>query len=184
MTLDLKNDMEHLVRLEIGRRKHERAGPPGACWCPQCEADVVALALNNLPPRYCRGVNFGSAASEGRAGQVRSVVDRALDKVSRRPKHRPGAPDRFRSEARLEDFGLKIGSAIVGHSFAATAGGCSCEGCRADALALALNRCPPKYGVSSQGRASYQEHFEDFIRHDLGQALAKACQVIGANPRH
>jgi hypothetical protein len=182
--VDVKNDMEHLVRQEVGRRKSDRAEKRDRCWCPRCEADMIALALNSLPPRYCRGANFGFAASQGYGRQVAEAVSQAVEKVSRRPKHRPGAPDRFRSEARLEDFGLKIGCAIVGHSFSVGEGGCTCEGCRADALALALNRYPPKYGVSSPGRASYQENFEDFIRHELGQVLTKTSQVVNANPHH
>lgn len=182
--VDIKNDMEHLVRQEVGRRKGDRAEHRSHCWCPLCEADVIALALNHLPPRYGRGENFGYAASQGFARRVAEAVRLALDKVSQRPKHRPGAPDRFRSEARLEDFGLKIGCTIVGHSLAAADGACTCEGCRADALAFALNRYPPKYGVSSPGRASYQEKFEDFIRHELGQTLTKACRLVCANPNH
>jgi hypothetical protein len=182
--VDVKNDMEHLVRQEVGRRKADRAESRSRCWCPLCEADITALALNHLPPRYCRGVNFGYAASHGFGRQVTEAVRMALDKVGQRPKHRPGAPDRFRSEASLEDFGLKIGCTIVDHSFAAANGACSCDGCRADALAFALNRYPPKYGVSTPGRTSYQANFEDFIRHELGQALTKACRVISTNPQH
>jgi hypothetical protein len=182
--VDVKNDMEQLVRQEVNRRKEDSRGGRSVCWCPLCEADIVALALNSLPPRYCRAVNFGFAASQGFAAKVRQAVGLAIDKVSKRPKHRPGAPDRFRAAARVEDFALKIGNALVGPSFVGASGACSCEGCRADALAFALNRYPPKYGVSTPGRASYQEHFEDFIRHELGQALAKACQVVCANPNH
>jgi len=182
--VDIKNDMEHLVRLEVGRRKKKAKEGQGACWCPRCEADVIALAVNMLPPRYCRGVNFGHAASEGLGGLVVRAVDKAVDKVSHRPKHRPGAPDRFRSEARLEDFGLKIGCTIVRHSLVSASAACSCEACQADALALALNKYPPKYGVSSPGRASYQSNFEDFIRHEIGLVLAQACRVVCANPHH
>jgi len=182
--VDVKNDMEHLVRLEVGRRREDPEVDRTTCWCALCEADVIALALNNLPPRYCRGDNFGYAAAQGYVGRVREAVRLALEKVSRRPKHRPGAPDRFRAEARLEDFALKIGNVLVGSSFVGAEGACSCEGCRADALALALNRYPPKYGVSSPGRASYQANFEDFIRHELGNALVKAREIISAHPNH
>ena len=104
--------------------------------------------------------------------------------MSRRPKHRPGTPDQIHSEVRLEDFGLKIGNVLAAPAAPGAEGPCTCEACRADALAFALNRYPPKYGVSSPGRASYQENFEDFIRHELGQELARARRVIGANPNH
>lgn len=182
--VDVKNDMEHMVRQEVGRRKGDPGERRKPCWCAVCEADVIALALNNLPPCYCRSRNFGYAAAQGFAGRVREAVDRALDKVTRRPRHRPDAPDRYRAEARVEDFALKIGSSLAGTAPPGEEGACFCEGCRADALALALNRYPPKYGVSWQGRASYQENFEDFIRHEIGQALLQARQVIWANPNH
>jgi hypothetical protein len=182
--VDIKNDMEHLVRAEVERRKKKAPAWGGPCWCPRCETDIVALGLNALPPRYCRRVNFGHAASEGLGGLVARAVEKAVEKVGRRPKHRPGAPDRFRAEARLEDFGLKIGGTIVRGSLAAAAGACSCDSCQADALALALNKYPPKYGVSSPGRASYQANFEDFIRHELGLVLRQACRVVTAEPHH
>jgi hypothetical protein len=182
--IDVKNEMEHLVIREVDRRKDKRTWGRDCCWCPQCEADVIALTLNNLPPRYCRGANFGYASSEGYSGQVGALVDLAVEKVTRRPKHRPGAPDRFRREAYREDYALKIGSSLVNTAFPAREGACSCDECRADTLALALNRYRPKYGVSSPGRTSYQENFEDFIRHEVGQLLAAAYRVVCANPSH
>ncbi len=182
--IDVKNDMEHLVRREVARRRLDPKAPRGVCWCALCEADVIALALNRLPPRYCRGANFGYAAVGGYRTEVRDTVTRALEKVSRRPKHRPGAPDRFRSDVLLEDHALKIGTTLVAGGAAPRDSACTCEGCLADALALALNRYPPKYGVSSPGRASYQENYADFIRHELGQELVRARQIIGSNPSH
>jgi hypothetical protein len=182
--IDIKNEMEHLVIREVGRRKGERVRGQDRCWCPRCEADITALALNNLPSRYCRGANFGYAASEGYGGQVGAMVDLAVEKVNRRPNHRPGAPDRHRKEAYRENYALKIGGALVDSMFPALEGVCSCDECRADALALALNRYRPKYGVSTPGRTSYQENFEDFIRHEVGLLLAAACQVVCANPNH
>lgn len=184
MMLDVKNEMEHLVCREVERRKTARSPGRDLCWCPQCEADVVALALNNLPPRYCRGVNFGYAASEGFGGRVARTVEVAIEKVNCRPKHRPGAPDRYRREASREDYALKIGCLLVGAAFPVRQGVCACENCRADALALALNGYRPKYGVSSPGRSSYQHNFEDFIRHEVAQLLVAACRVVSANPNH
>ena len=75
---DVKNDMENLVRLEVARRRDSPSAIRAGCWCALCEADVIALALNSLPPRYCRGGNFGVAAAQGFAGRVQRAVDRAL----------------------------------------------------------------------------------------------------------
>ena len=41
----------------------------------------------------------------------------------------------------------------------------------------ALNRYPPKYGVSYAGRESYQANYEDFIRHEIAQAISPAGAV-------
>ncbi len=182
--VDVKNDMETMVRQEVRRRMRDGAERHQSCWCALCEADVIALALNNLPPCYCRSANFGYAAAKGLAGRVREAVARALEKVNRRPKHRPDAPDRYRREAQVVDFGLRIGSVLVSGASDDAKSACACDGCRADALALALNRYRPKYGVSSLGRSSYQENFADFIRHEIGQELVRARQVVGANPNH
>ena len=182
--IDVKNDMEILVRREIDRRKRARAWGRTPCWCPQCEADVNALALNNLPPRYCRGVNLGLVVSEGYGGKVQAAVERAIVKVSQRPKHHPGASARYRQEARCEDYALKFGCTLVDAAFPANKMVCSCDECRADTLALALNHYRPKYGVTSTGRASYQENFADFIRHEIGQLVSATCQVVSANPHH
>jgi hypothetical protein len=184
MKLDVKNEMEHLVCREVTRRKGERARGTERCWCPRCEADIIALALNNLPPRYCRSANFGYAAAEGCRDQVAAAVDMAVEKVTRRPKHRPGAPDRYRGEASREDYALKIGCTLVGAAFPVRDGVCACGNCRADALALALNRYTPRYGVSSPGRASYQENFRAFIRHEIAELLAATSRVVCANPHH
>jgi hypothetical protein len=182
--IDVRNDMELLVRREIDRRKGARTWGRAPCWCPQCEADVNALALNNLPPRYRRGANFGSVVSEGYGGKVRMAVERAIVKVSQRPKHHPGTSVRNRQEARCEDFALKFGCTIADAAFSAGRMVCSCDGCRADTLALALNHYRPKYGVTSTGRASYQETLAVFIRHEIGLLLSATCQVVSANPHH
>ena len=180
----IKNDMEFLVRSEVRRQQGLRGKDSlDVCWCPLCEADITALALNQLPPRYCHAKNYGQAVVQGYAEKVRSAVTRAMEKVSRRPKHRPGRPDRG-SEVRVSNYAQDVGDAIVGPLFAQRGASCDCPQCRYDALALALNRYPPKYGVSAAGRASYQANFDDFIRHEMTQAITQAAQVVEAHPHH
>lgn len=179
----IKNDMEFLVRSEVRRRQQLRVRGAEGCWCALCEADIVAFALNQLPPRYCHAKNYGQAQSQDYGERVRSAVDRAVEKVGRRPKHRPGRPDRG-TDARVLNYAQEIGDAIVGPLLAQREAACACLQCRADALALALNRYPPKYGVTAAGRESYQTNFEDFIRHEMTQALARAAAEVGARPHH
>jgi len=181
--IDLKNDMENQVHREIDRRKGARFWVRRRiCWCPQCEADISALALNQLPPRYCRAANLGYAASEGYGAKVAAAVDQAILKVNQRPRHRSGGAVKSASDTSCEDHALKVGRTLVGTAFSALGGVCSCDDCRADALALALNRYRTKYGVASPGRPSYQENFSDFTRHEIGELLASACRVVSTNP--
>ena len=184
--MTIKNDMEFLVRSEVERRR-DRAGKArerDVCWCPLCEMDIFALALNQLPPRYCHERNFGCAASQGFGEDVRAAVGRAIEKVSRRPKHRPGKPLSDADDIRMENYAQKIGTSLVGAVLSPESSACACTQCQADTLAYALNRYQPKYGVSYGGRESYQANYEDFIRHDIGQALAQAMAVIRERPHH
>lgn len=180
----IKNDMEFLVRSEL-RRSVERSGEKDAvCGCPLCEMDILALALNQLPPRYCHEKNFGCAATQGFGSDVRGAVARAVQKVSRRPKHRPGRPPSGNEDVRMENYAQKIGSSLVATILSLEPAACACEQCRADALAFALNRYSPKYGVSWGERESYQENYADFIRHEIGQALTQAVAVVREHPHH
>ena len=180
----IKNDMEFLVRSEI-RRRQELSGEEGdVCWCPLCEMDILALALNQLPPRYCHEKNFGSATSQGFGKDVRNAVARAIQKVSKRPKHRPGRPLSSNDDIRMENYAQKIGTSLVGAVLSPESSACACAQCQADTLAYALNRYQPKYGVSYGGRESYQANYEDFIRHDIGQALTQAMAVVRERPHH
>ena len=43
-----RNVMEALVEDKVDRLWKNHTG----CTCMQCRADVIALALNNLPPKY------------------------------------------------------------------------------------------------------------------------------------
>lgn len=180
----IKNDTEFHVRTEARRRRERSGKGDDACWCALCETDILALALNQLPPRYCHEKNFGCAPSQGLGIEVRRAVDRAVAKVSQRPKHRPGRPLTSDDDIRLENYAQKIGSSLVGAILSPRSSACACDQCQADTLAIALNRYPPKYGVSYGGRRSYQEHYADFIRHEIGQALVQAISVVREHPHH
>ena len=63
--------------------------------------------------------------------------------------------------------------------------GCLCERCRADSIALALNRLPAKYVVTEKGEAiskvvaSLPQNQVDILT-----AIAEASQIVKNHPRH
>ena len=62
---------------------------------------------------------------------------------------------------------------------------CSCELCKLDIKAIALNGLPQKYVVTRKGElyakvSSLQNQFEV----DIIAAITKAAVIVGKNPRH
>lgn len=65
---------------------------PDACKCEKCRADIVALALNHLPPKYVvTEMGETIARAEGLDNKVRIAVlvalAEAVELVSSRPRH-------------------------------------------------------------------------------------------------
>lgn len=62
---------------------------------------------------------------------------------------------------------------------------CKCSRCRADMMALALNRLPAKYTSTDLGRAYVKmESAERQFRTDVIRELAKAMKQVAEKPRH
>lgn len=62
---------------------------------------------------------------------------------------------------------------------------CSCERCQADIMALALNRLPPRYYVSTRGEILTQ--WESHALPDQARVMAdvvRAAQQVSATPSH
>ena len=62
---------------------------------------------------------------------------------------------------------------------------CTCEFCKLDIMAIALNTLPQKYVVTRKGELyakinSLQNQFEV----DIISAITKATSIVGRNPRH
>lgn len=68
---------------------------------------------------------------------------------------------------------------------AQTLGCCTCENCRSDIIAYALNQMPPKYVASHTGEM-YSKTFILRNQHyaDVLAALSKAAAVVREHPRH
>lgn len=84
----VKNIMEDVVSVKIdGLIQAENA-----CACEKCRADVMVLALNNLPPRYVSTVSgdvfshFEMVTQQPQTDIVAAIVN-AIKVVSDNPRH-------------------------------------------------------------------------------------------------
>nr|PZN04786.1 MAG: competence protein ComFB [Bacillota bacterium] len=64
-------------------------------------------------------------------------------------------------------------------------GACTCERCRHDVAAIALNHLPPKYVVSETGEVyAKTEILNQQFRTNAVVEILKAIEVVQKNPRH
>ena len=86
----LTNYMEFIVREEL---KGVLAGRPDVCECRNCQLDIMAFALNQLPPHYVASegghihtmVNIASAQLKT---QVLVAIVNAINAVAKHPRHK------------------------------------------------------------------------------------------------
>lgn len=87
--MEIYNYMEDLVDALLPNllKKYE-----DVCTCSQCIADIKALALNNLPPKYV-STEKGSVYSKANMFTIQSETDitkaiiGAIEKVVQSPRH-------------------------------------------------------------------------------------------------
>ncbi|TYO97780.1 late competence development ComFB family protein [Desulfallas thermosapovorans] len=65
---------------------------PGTCKCERCKNDIMALALNNLPPKYVVtdiGRVYTKAVFDqvGGKAQVIAALTSAIQRVRQHPRH-------------------------------------------------------------------------------------------------
>ncbi len=180
----IKNYMELAVKADVLRFKEDGGKRLNGCWCEVCEADVVALALTYLPPRYCMDHSYGLIGKKTLPGTVRSAVQKAASRVSLKPKHRPGRPDPFIRRLRLANYAFEEGCAIVRTVMTEVQSPCVCRQCQADTLAFALNRMPARYGVECNGQSNLPDIQKDFMRHELNMLLTQASKTVASRPHH
>lgn len=64
-------------------------------------------------------------------------------------------------------------------------GMCTCEQCRADVRAFALNHLPPRYVVSTGGGIFVRVNaLTNQSQADIATAIMKGIRVVMQNPRH
>lgn len=62
---------------------------------------------------------------------------------------------------------------------------CTCERCKLDIMAIALNSLPTKYVVTHNGGIFTKVALEQVTgRAQISAAIGNACKIVHANPRH
>ena len=83
------NVMESVVETTYEQMKDSL----GICSCEQCRNDVIALALNYLPPRYVSTASgelyskVSNSLNPQSNADVRKAVAQAAEQVRRNPRH-------------------------------------------------------------------------------------------------
>lgn len=80
----------------------------------------------------------------------------------------------------MEDIVLQHVDAMMESS-----GGCCCDICKSDVIALTLNHLPPHYVASDMGRLMIKLRSYEFQFHtDVIAALSEAVELVCKKPRH
>jgi len=182
--MNIRNEVQEAVNSEVVRLKSLGDAHSSPCWCPLCEADVAALSMTILPPRYSTTV-FGDITTD-KAGNnpVKSALSTSVRRVDRSPNHPPSSPESPLRRVRLINYAYEEGTTLVSSLLAREDLPCDCDDCLADTLAYSLNRYPPKYGVIRRGRTNLPAYQRDFMRHELNVIISHAINVIASAPRH
>ena len=83
-----RNLMEELVADKLD----EYILDAGVCTCERCRADIMALALNKLPPRYIVSISgdvysrFDAVKTQFQADVIITVLN-AIEVIKSRPRH-------------------------------------------------------------------------------------------------
>jgi len=81
------NLIENLVKEELTSVLNKY---PGICHCEQCQADILALALNHIPPQYVTGTRGLELTRDMVAAkyheQITKAVSTAINQVLQNPR--------------------------------------------------------------------------------------------------
>ena len=180
-SMKLKNSMEDPVRSRLARVQEEHAGDDSVCWCPLCRADMIALALSTLPPRY--GTNRRPELGDEHAQAVRDAVSGAVRQVKRFPKHARDGATASTDPVWVVNYPLEESFHVV-DSLLTPEHACDCWDCRCDMVAFALNRYPARYGVEHGGHTHLLQEDREQMRGELASFLTIAAQLVTRIPRH
>ena len=80
----------------------------------------------------------------------------------------------------MEDIVLQNLDRVIGLE-----GGCTCDACKSDVVAFALNHLEPHYVATRQGRLMVKlQSYELQSRADVVAAISEAAIMVAKNPRH
>jgi hypothetical protein len=182
--MKLTNSMETAVRFHLTRLRATASSGDGTCWCTLCRADMMALALTRLPPRYATRRPSDIAADQQLTAAVRDGVALSRDQVSRFPKHAQGSAAAADDPVWVVNFPLEEAFRAVDAVLRRHEGACDCWNCRCDMVAFALNRYPGCYGVEHEGQTHLFEEDRVQMRGEIGSFLDLAARVVMTVPRH
>ena len=169
--MKLSNSMEQAVRVHLNQIRAQSQAGDETCWCPLCRADMMALALTSLPPRYAtsrpRDVEIEARLARG----VRDEVAHARRQVERHPKHPKGVAVAPGEPVWVVNFPLEEGFRAVDAILRRHDNACDCWYCRCDMVAFALNRYPARYGVEHEGQTHLFEEDREQMRDELSAFL-------------
>lgn len=176
--------MEPAVKAHLNRLRLELGDGGAVCWCPLCRADMMALALSTLPPRYSTRRIATVTPGSDHDVEAAEAVSRAVRKVGLHPKHPPGEAAHADEPVFVVNFPLEECFRVVDRLVDPDGETCSCWHCRCDTVAFALNRYPARYGVEHRGETHLRESDRTAMREEIAQFLGLAVGVIAAVPRH
>ena len=182
--MKLANAMEQAVRGQLNVLRERAGSADDACWCPLCRADVMALALSSLPPRYATRRPGAHQPDPDHFATIAERVAEAVRKVARFPKHGAGAAVAAGEPVWVVNFPLEESFRAVDAMVRSRDDVCDCWNCRCDMVAFALNRYPPRYGVEHQGLTHLLETDRDQMRLELAWFLNLSLRVVATVPRH
>ena len=182
--MKLANAMELAVRAHLNHLREESAGGDETCWCPLCRADMMALALSTLPPRYATRRPGAQPADPRHAATIGELVDQAVRQVGRFPKHGTGAALAAGEPVWVVNFPLEESFRVLDTMVRSRDDVCDCWNCRCDMVAFALNRYPPRYGVEHRGVTQLLDRDREQMRRELASFLDLSLRVVAAVPRH
>ena len=182
--MKLLNSMEQAVRMHLKRLRAQSPAGDETCWCPLCRADMMALALTSLPPRYatCRPCNVEIETRT--ASAISDEVVLARRQIDRFPKHAKDVPVAAGEPVWVVNFPLEEGFRAIDAILRRHDQACDCWNCRCDMVAFALNRYPARYGVEHEGRTQLFEEQRGRMRDELSSFLVHAVNVVTTVPRH
>jgi hypothetical protein len=182
--MKLSNSMEQAVRNHLARIRSQSPAGDETCWCPLCRADMMALALTSLPPRYATRRQNDVELEAPTVAAIHHELATARVQVERFPKHGKGAAVAAGKPVWVVNFPLEEGFRAVDMILKQHEEACDCWNCRCDIMAFALNRYPARYGVEHEGQTHLFEADRVRMRDELSSFLELAVRVVATSPRH